>query len=77
MIYAYIRVSTATQTTANQRYEIERFATVSNLPVSQWLEETISATRRLDERRLNKLLKNLKPTDVLIVSEISRLGCNY
>ncbi len=76
MIYAYIRVSTATQTTANQRHEIERFATVSNLPVSQWIEETISATRRLDERLLNKLLKSLKPTDVLIVSEISRLGRN-
>ena len=76
MIYAYIRVSTATQTTANQRHEIERFATIRSLPVSQWIEETISATRRLDERLLNKLLKNLKPTDVLIVSEISRLGRN-
>ncbi len=76
MIYAYTRVSSATQTTANQRHEIERFATMRAMTVTKWVEETISATRRLDERRLNQLLKTLKPADVLIVSELSRLGRN-
>ena len=76
MIYAYIRVSTEKQTTANQRHEIEQFAKAKSLTVSNWVEETISATRRLDERRFSKLLRALKSTDTLIVSELSRLGRN-
>lgn len=76
MIYAYTRVSTTMQTTANQRYEIEKFAQTRSLTICIWVEETVSATRRLDERRLSKLLKSLKPTDTLIVSELSRLGRN-
>ncbi len=76
MIYAYTRVSTEKQTTANQRHEIEKFAAAKNLAVSKWVEETASANSRLEERRLGKLLKALKPTDTLIVSEISRLGRN-
>ena len=76
MVYAYTRVSTMMQTTANQRHEIERFAKSRSIRITTWVEETISSTRRLDERRLNKLLKSLKPTDLLIVSELSRLGRN-
>jgi putative DNA-invertase from lambdoid prophage Rac len=76
MIYAYIRVSTEKQTTANQRHEIEQFAQSKHLIISKWIEETISSTRRLEERRLSKVLKLLKPTDKLIVTELSRLGRN-
>ena len=76
MVYAYTRVSTTMQTTANQRHEIERFAEFRSITVNSWVEETISATRRLDERRLSKLLKSLKSTDLLIVTELSRLGRN-
>ncbi len=76
MIYAYIRVSTEKQTTENQRFEIGRFAAARDLTVSRWVEETISATRKLEERRLNTLLKRLKTNDILIVSELSRLGRN-
>ena len=76
MIYAYIRVSTDKQTTANQRHEIGKFATARNLTVFRWTEETISATRKLNERRLSRLLKALRPGDTLIVSELSRIGRN-
>ncbi len=76
MVYAYTRVSTDKQTTANQRHEIERFATSKELTIGVWFDETISATRRLDERLLNKLLKSLQPSDKVIVSELSRLGRN-
>lgn len=76
MVYAYTRVSTMMQTTANQRHEIECFAQSRSIIVDTWVEETISSTRQLKERRLSKLLKSLKPTDLLIVTEISRLGRN-
>src|SRR3954452_6639027 len=74
MNYGYIRVSTDKQTTENQRFEILKFAAEKKLHVDQWIEETISSTKRLDTRKLGTLLKDMKKDDVLIVSEVSRLG---
>jgi len=76
MIYAYIRVSTERQTTENQRHEVSRFAAGRNMPIDRWVEETVSATKNLQERRLSVLLRKLKKGDALIVSEISRVGRN-
>jgi DNA invertase Pin-like site-specific DNA recombinase len=74
MIYGYIRVSTDKQTTETQRFEILKFCDEKRLQVDRWVEETISTTRRLEERQLGRLLDQLQPDDVLIVSELSRLG---
>ncbi|MDI1254548.1 MAG: master DNA invertase Mpi family serine-type recombinase [Flavobacterium sp.] len=76
MIYAYIRVSTDKQTTENQRFEILKFATHRNLHIEKWVEETISSRKDLKERSFGNLLNKLKEDDVLIVSEISRMGRN-
>jgi len=76
MIYGYIRVSTDKQSNENQKFEIKRFCKEKNLHIDLWIEETISARKKLSERRLGKLLKKLKSNDILIVSEISRLGRN-
>ena len=76
MIYGYIRVSTDKQTVENQRYEIMKFATVSNLMIDRWIEETISGSVDVKERKLGSLLKKLHKGDILISSEISRLGRN-
>lgn len=76
MIYGYIRVSTDLQTTENQRYEIEKFACTNNIQVDKWFEETISGTKDVKERRLGKLLKRLQEGDILIATELSRLGRN-
>lgn len=74
MIYAYIRVSTDRQSTENQRFEILKFASERRLPIDTWIEETISATKPLSERQLGALLTRLQPDDLLIVTELSRLG---
>lgn len=76
MIYGYIRVSTDKQTVENQRYEIMKFAKVSNLMIDRWIEETISGCVDIKERKLGSLLKKLHKGDILISSEISRLGRN-
>lgn len=76
MVYAYIRVSTDKQTTENQRYEINRFASSRNLVIEKWVEETISSRKDLEERAFGKLLKKLRQDDMLIVAEISRMGRN-
>lgn len=74
MIYGYIRVSTDKQTVENQRYEIERFASQQKLIVDYWIEETISGTKDYEKRLLGKKMKRMKDGDVLICSELSRLG---
>lgn len=76
MIYAYIRVSTDKQTLENQKFEIENFCRRENMAVEQWITETISGTKDFEKRKLGKLLKRLKQGDILISSEISRLGRN-
>lgn len=76
MIYGYIRVSTDKQTTENQRFEIESFMEGKPYKVETWIEETISGTKKLSERKLGKLLKRMGKNDSLIVSELSRLGRN-
>jgi len=40
------------------------------------IEETISGTKRVEDRKLGKLLRQMKKGDILIVSELSRLGRN-
>ena len=74
MIYGYIRVSTDKQTVENQRFEINQFALKNNLIIEKWIEETISGTKEVDKRTLGKLLKKTKKDDILICSELSRLG---
>lgn len=76
MIYGYIRVSTDKQTIENQRYEINQFCERNTVVVDKWLEETISGSKKLEERKLGKLLKKMKKGDILICSELSRLGRN-
>ncbi|NLF62121.1 MAG: master DNA invertase Mpi family serine-type recombinase [Lentisphaerae bacterium] len=74
MIYGYIRVSTDKQNTENQRFEITRFCGHQDLKIDSWMEETISGTVEINQRRLGKLLKKLKKDDMIICTEISRLG---
>jgi DNA invertase Pin-like site-specific DNA recombinase len=76
MIYGYIRVSTDKQTVENQRYEINQFCESNVYVVDKWIEETISGSKNIQERKLGKLLKKMKKSDILICSELSRLGRN-
>lgn len=74
MIYGYIRVSTDKQTVENQRFEINNFLNNQKLSADFWIEETISGTKNYDKRQLGKLLKKLNSNDILVCTEISRLG---
>ena len=76
MIYGYIRVSTDKQTTENQEFEIRKFCEKENIQVDIWVKETISSTKDLNKRKLGRLLKKLKAEDIIIASELSRLGRN-
>lgn len=76
MIYGYIRVSTDKQTVENQRFEINRFIRKNGLVVDAWIEETISGTVAPSKRNLGKLISKTQKGDIIICSELSRLGRN-
>lgn len=76
MIYGYIRVSTDKQTTQNQKFEIKNYAKERKIVVDEWIEETISSTKKLNDRKFGKLLQKMQKGDTLIVSELSRMGRN-
>lgn len=76
MIYGYTRVSTELQNTENQKHEIQTFAKSQKIKIDKWVDEVISSRKSLKERQLGKLLKHLKKGDILIASELSRLGRN-
>jgi DNA invertase Pin-like site-specific DNA recombinase len=44
--------------------------------VNKWIEETISGSKNVEDRKLGKLLRKMKKDDILICSELSRLGRN-
>jgi len=76
MIYGYIRVSSDKQTVENQRFEISNFCEKNSITIDVWVEETISGMTKVENRKLGKLLRKMKKGDVLICSELSRLGRN-
>jgi len=76
MIYAYVRISTDRQTIENQKFEINKFCYENKLKIGQWIEECVSGKKSIQERKLGNLLKKMKKGDILICSELSRLGRN-
>ena len=76
MIYGYIRVSSDKQTVENQRFEINNFCERNELVIDDWIEETISGTKNYTKRQLGRLLRKVCKEDIIICSELSRLGRN-
>lgn len=74
MVYAYIRVSTTYQTVQNQKLAIREYAKYHRLRNIQWIAETISGTKQPEKRKLGELLSKVQKDDVIIITEISRLG---
>ena len=76
MIFAYIRVSTDAQTGESQRFEIDKFCDEHHWRVDRWVEESVSGTVPFEKRSLGKLIKKMRRGDLLLCTEISRLGRN-
>ena len=74
MNYGYIRVSSDKQTVENQRFEIIKFCEKEKIRIDGWIEETVSGTKNYDKRELGQLLEKVKKDDLIICSELSRLG---
>lgn len=74
MIYGYIRVSTDTQTVENQKLAIKNYARYHRLHNIVWISETISGTKNPEKRKLGDIITKAAPGDVIIITELSRLG---
>lgn len=74
-VFAYCRVSTATQTTDNQIQEIA--AAGFDVKPARVVQETISGSVAASERPgFRKLVDKLEEGDVLVVTKLDRLGRN-
>jgi len=71
---AYVRVSTGGQDLDSQRLAILEYAHRQGLTVDTFVETHTSSRRPPDARGLDTLLQQLHPGNVLLVSELSRLG---
>ena len=74
--YAYLRVSTQMQTLENQKFEIEKWCEANRLKVDFWVTESVSGTVSWEKRRLGRTIRRMKKGDLLLCTEISRLGRN-
>jgi DNA invertase Pin-like site-specific DNA recombinase len=71
---AYLRASTDKQDLSHQKLEILEFARRQGLHVDEYVEITISSRKTSKQRRIDELVQMLNETDMLIVTELSRLG---
>ncbi len=74
-VFAYCRVSTADQTTQNQRMEIKTAGFA--IETRRLIEENISGSVAANERPgFMKLIDRMEAGDVLVVTKLDRLGRN-
>jgi DNA invertase Pin-like site-specific DNA recombinase len=73
--YAYLRISTDAQDTANQKYGILEYANRNHISGLVFVEDTVSGKKAWAERKIGELIhETMQRGDVLIVAEISRLA---
>jgi len=75
-VYGYLRISTEQQNIDTNKSEILLYINKNNLPpLHEWIEETVSGTKHFNKRKLGKeLVPKLKEGDIIMMSEISRIG---
>lgn len=74
-VYGYLRVSKDEQDAENQKISVVTLAENKKLIIDKWFkDEGISGTKEPEERALGKILKKIKKGDVILASELSRLG---
>ncbi len=75
MVYGYIRVSTDKQDCDNQKIGIEGKAAALGLRIEKYISDAgISGLKEPEKRALGGCLRQLNAGDVIICSELSRLG---
>ena len=74
MIYGYLRVSKIDQHLESQKSLIARYVVDHKMLIDEWIQVEISSRKSIEKRRITELLDKVETGDVVIVSEISRVG---
>lgn len=72
--FAYLRVSTDAQDTANQKLGLLEYANARGFAPLEIIEDTASGKVSWRKRGLGKMLSQTQPGDVILAAEISRVG---
>lgn len=73
-IIAYLRISTGGQELNSQKLELHEYARRNDIKINKFVEVEISSRKSTHARKIDELLENLQAGDLLLVSELSRLG---
>ena len=74
MTYAYLRVSTDRQELENQKFEVLKYANENKLGNVEFVKETVSGRKSWKDRKIGELIEELQQGNILIITELSRLG---
>lgn len=74
MIYAYVRISTGKQEFLSQKFGIETYCKEKGVVPDEWICEQASGGKKASDRELGALLNKMQEGDLLVTTEISRLG---
>lgn len=72
--FCYLRVSTNTQDIQNQKVGLFDYCTAKGISPLTIVEDTASGKTHWREREIGQILESSSPGDIIIASEISRLG---
>ncbi|WPY01760.1 Putative DNA invertase/recombinase (plasmid) [Candidatus Trichorickettsia mobilis] len=72
--FAYLRVSSDQQDIKNQKFGLLEYCNNRNINPIKFVEDTISGKITWKERAIGNILEKAKKSDLIVVSEISRLG---
>lgn len=73
-VLAYLRTSTDKQDLNSQRLEILEYARQHHIHIDDFIAISISSRKSPYERRIDELSSRLNESDILLVTELSRLG---
>jgi DNA invertase Pin-like site-specific DNA recombinase len=74
MIFGYTRVSKNEQHLDSQKSVIARFIVERKWIIDEWIEVEMSSRKSVKKRKITELLDKVSHGDIVIVSEISRVG---
>ncbi len=73
-VVAYLRISTGQQDLDSQKLELHEYALRHDLRINEFVEVESSSRKSTQVRKIDELLEHLQEGDLLLVSELSRLG---
>lgn len=73
-VIAYLRISTGAQDLNAQKLELLEYSRRNDIKIDMFIEVEVSSRKSTKDRKIDKLLEQLQSGDLLLVSELSRLG---